>query len=362
MKPDQEAVRLLRESRKHLRFLFATRIASTVQHELDVHGIKAFDRAAVLDAFGSFFAYSPATFDRDQIAGMVVLFKPELFERVKADQPSHTYFKGGPTGKYLSPGNSLLLLVEPSVTDPRDGICGIATIKSVLVDSPDKVWTAFKDKNPLFTEDEFSRFSAKKTLLVAIEFTSVRRFDLLPIEDLMEKIVKRQVESDELGHLYFDQPALERLLEVRPATAPNDENSMKKYRVALSFAGEDRLHAEKLAKLLVANGIAVFYDAYETAELWGKNLYQHLQKVYKDDADFCVVFLSNHYKRKLWTKHELEQMQARAFRESQEYILPLKLDDTPIPGINETTGYLDLRTTPMEDVFNALLEKLRTRT
>lgn len=360
---DQEAVRLLLDSRKHLRFLFATRIASTVQHELDAQGVKAFDRAAVLNAFGSFFAYSPASFERDRIAGMVVLFKPELFERVNPDQPSYTYFKGGPTGKYLNPGNSLLLLVEPSVTDHRDGICGIATIKSVLVDSPDKVWAAFKDKNPLFTDIEFSRFSSKKNLLVGIEFTGVRRFDLLSIDDLLEKILKRQVDSDELGHLYFDQPALDRLLEARPPTVYSKfETDVKQYKVALSFAGEDRAHAEKLAKLLRTAGITVFYDTYEKADLWGKDLYQHLQKIYKDEADFCVVFLSDHYKKKLWTNHELKQIQARAFRESEEYILPIKLDDTPIPGMNETTGYLDLRTTSMELVFNALFEKLRKRT
>jgi GNAT superfamily N-acetyltransferase len=360
-KSDQGPVKLLRESRKHLRFLFATQIASTVQHDLDTHGIKAFDRAAVLAAFGKFFAYSPATFEQDAIAGMIVLFKPELFERVKPDQVSHTYFKGGPTGKYLRAGNNLLLLVEPSATDPTDGICGIATIKSVLVDSAEKVWMAFKDKNPLFTQEEFSRFSAKKSVLVAIEFSDVRRFDPLPTDDLLEKVLNRQVETDELGHHYFDGSSLRRLIEVRPPPLLESSSTVKRYKVALSFAGEDRIHAEQLATLLTASGIAVFYDAHEKAKLWGKNLYQHLQKVYRDDADFCVVFLSEHYRKKLWTKHELEQMQARAFREREEYILPVKLDDTTIPGINETTGYLDLRTTSVQEVFNALQEKLHAR-
>lgn len=40
-----------------------------------------------------------------------------------------------------------------------------------------------------------------------------------------------------------------------------------KYDVALSFAGEDRHHAEKLAKILKSRGYRVFYDKYEQATL-----------------------------------------------------------------------------------------------
>ena len=45
---------------------------------------------------------------------------------------------------------------------------------------------------------------------------------------------------------------------------------MEKYDVALSFAGEDRLHAKELARLLKSGGYRVFYDDYEKPRLWGK--------------------------------------------------------------------------------------------
>lgn len=133
----------------------------------------------------------------------------------------------------------------------------------------------------------------------------------------------------------------------------------KKYAfdVALSFAGEDRSKAEELADALIADGLRVFYDRYEQAQLWGKDLYQHLQVVYTEKAKFCVIFASEAYARKLWTKHELKQAQARAFREQREYLLPLRLDDTKIPGVPETTGYIDLRTTSIEDVAVMLAAK-----
>ena len=97
------------------------------------------------------------------------------------------------------------------------------------------------------------------------------------------------------------------------------------YDVALSFAGEDRHHAERLANLLKSGGYRVFYDKYEQATLWGKNLYDHLSSIYKDKARYCVMFLSKHYGQKLWPNHERQSAQARAFEENQEYILPIRL-------------------------------------
>jgi GTPase SAR1 family protein len=131
-----------------------------------------------------------------------------------------------------------------------------------------------------------------------------------------------------------------------------------KYQVVLSFAGEDRTYAEKLAKLLKERAISVFYDLYEQADLWGKDLYQHLQSVYRDKAQYCVIFLSQAYAQKLWTRHELKQAQARAFREHKEYILPVRIDNTEIPGINETIGYIDLNSTLVEEIAKLLVEKL----
>ena len=45
---------------------------------------------------------------------------------------------------------------------------------------------------------------------------------------------------------------------------------MEKYDVALSFAGEDRLHAKELAQLLKSGGYRVFYDDYEKPRLSGE--------------------------------------------------------------------------------------------
>ena len=109
---------------------------------------------------------------------------------------------------------------------------------------------------------------------------------------------------------------------------------MPKYHVALSFAGEDRSYVEKVALQLQADGVHVFYDKFEEAELWGKDLYTHLSDVYQKRAHFTVMFVSDAYRTKLWTNRERESAQARAFVDSSDYILPAFFDESiEVPGL-----------------------------
>lgn len=130
------------------------------------------------------------------------------------------------------------------------------------------------------------------------------------------------------------------------------------YDVALSFAGEDRDYVRAVAESLRLNEKRVFFDEFEKARLWGKDLYQHLNEVYKSNSHVCVIFASKHYAKKRWTSHELRSAQARAFLENTDYLLPVRLDDTPIPGLNETVGYIDGRETSSAELAALLIQKL----
>lgn len=132
---------------------------------------------------------------------------------------------------------------------------------------------------------------------------------------------------------------------------------MKLYDVCLSFAGEDRAYVAGVAKELKARNIKVFYDRFEETSLWGKDLYTHLSDIYKDHAVYCVIFISKNY-RKPWTDLERKSAQARAFYEQQEYILPARFDDTEVPGILPTTGYIDLNSHTPQEFAEIIIDKL----
>lgn len=130
------------------------------------------------------------------------------------------------------------------------------------------------------------------------------------------------------------------------------------YDVALSFAGEDRNYVEQVANILHQRDLQVFYDRYEEANLWGKDLYVHLDEVYRTKSKYVVMFVSEHYRDKIWTTHERQSAQARALSEKgEEYILVARFDMTEIPGIRPTLGYIDCREKSPSQVATLIMQK-----
>jgi TIR domain len=133
------------------------------------------------------------------------------------------------------------------------------------------------------------------------------------------------------------------------------------YDVALSFAGEQRTYVQRVAAALRRRGIRPFYDDYEQATLWGRDLYEHLDWVYQKAARYCVLFTSEAYARKVWTTHERRSAQARALQSNQEYVLPVRFDDIDIPGLRSTVAYVDARSVPPGKLAALIFQKLGPR-
>jgi hypothetical protein len=143
---------------------------------------------------------------------------------------------------------------------------------------------------------------------------------------------------------------------VVPAT---NIHPVTKYAVCLSFAGEDRKYVAEVAEHLKSLGIEHFYDVNEQAELWGKDLSEHLDDIYRKNSRFCVMFVSEHYVRKMWTIHERRSALARGLQNpEQEYVLPVRFDDTEVPGLRPSVGYLDLRTRTPRELAEMIAKKV----
>lgn len=132
----------------------------------------------------------------------------------------------------------------------------------------------------------------------------------------------------------------------------------KSYEIVLSFAGEERDYVEAVAEYLKKNNVNIFYDKYEEVTLWGKDLSEHLDKVYRGSARYCVMFISRNYANKVWTTHEKQSALTKAILEKEEYILPVRFDDTEIPGIRPTIGYVDISKKDSEQLGEMILKKL----
>ena len=186
---------------------------------------------------------------------------------------------------------------------------------------------------------------------------------------LHEALTRRHGQLDQTTHQIESLGLPVRQRVEPPATQPRSQSKgsgprekpsspSKEYDVALSFAGEDRKYVEEVAEILRAAEINVFYDKFETVQLWGSNLADHLGDVYGRRSRFVVIFISRHYPLRAWPKHERQSAQARAIKENRIVLLPARFDEAEIPGLPSSTGYIDLRKTTPAAFAELIKQKL----
>jgi hypothetical protein len=108
-----------------------------------------------------------------------------------------------------------------------------------------------------------------------------------------------------------------------------------------------------------AAGFEVFYDGFYPDQLWGKDLAVFFDEVFRQKARFCVILVSKDYVTRDWTNHERRSAIARMITsKGEEYILPIKIDDVELPGLQPTIGYLSLKDTPIGKAAELLIAKL----
>lgn len=132
--------------------------------------------------------------------------------------------------------------------------------------------------------------------------------------------------------------------------------------VAVSFAGEDRKTVEILKNILNEAGYTVFYDFDVQHQLWGTDLRVKLADVYANDAQYMVIFLSNHYPEKDWTNFEFEIGKEAKTKRTATYLLPVIIDNVSMVGMSQNVGHIDLRRCSVEQLANSLIEKIEQGT
>ena len=131
------------------------------------------------------------------------------------------------------------------------------------------------------------------------------------------------------------------------------------YDVALSFAGEQRDYVQRVAEELLSLHIAIFYDRIEEEiiRLWGGNLAEDFHDVYENKARYVVMFISKQYIQKAWTTHERRSALSGAIQKKTK-VLPVRFDDTPVPGLQTDVAYLRADEYPPQKLALLVAKKL----
>jgi TIR domain-containing protein len=130
------------------------------------------------------------------------------------------------------------------------------------------------------------------------------------------------------------------------------------YDVALSFAGEQREYVRAVAGQLKASDVTYFFDEDNEVDLWGRNMVDQFDAVYRSRSRFVVMFVSSTYASKTWPRLERQSAQATAIERLEPYILPVRFDDTDLPGLPSTTYVKDARKTSPADLAELIIAKV----
>ena len=143
---------------------------------------------------------------------------------------------------------------------------------------------------------------------------------------------------------------------------PPGESVMKKrFRVALSFPGEHRALASRIATLLVGQlpKSKVFYDEFYKAELARPDLDTYLQRIYHDEADLLVVFLCAEYEKKEWCGLEWRAIRDLIKKKKPAAIMPIRVGEGDVSGLFSIDGYVNAQDHSPEELAALIMERLR---
>lgn len=166
----------------------------------------------------------------------------------------------------------------------------------------------------------------------------------------------RQVGAKQPGTYKHSHSPKNRASDRLKRVSPSDATQPNRLSALISRKGNAILGGT--AQLRAVLGIRIFYDEYEQVKLWGKNLADHFGIIYRRSGHYCVMFISEAYMRKMWTRHERQFAISRAMEERGEYILPARFDSSEVPGIPLTVHGVDLSKKKPATFARFILEKL----
>jgi len=136
----------------------------------------------------------------------------------------------------------------------------------------------------------------------------------------------------------------------------------RKYMVAFSYPGEHRLFVTRVVIAIRRLGFQrdhIFYDQFREGDVIGIDADTYLLDVYTKQSELTVVFLTAEYNAKEWTGLEWRGIRDLIKTKRGHAVLPVRLDETPIPGLLSTDIYIPPGRDP-EDIALTIFDKLQS--
>ena len=133
-------------------------------------------------------------------------------------------------------------------------------------------------------------------------------------------------------------------------------NKKFRFNAGVSFAKEDRKHAEMLVDELKAQGTTVFYDKDYSAEIWGEDG-SKFEEIYGQQCEYVIPLVSKNYLDSDYARHEFQAARKAEKKRGTTVILPVRLDHSSLVGLTEDRPYLAIDDYSIEQMAAIFAER-----
>lgn len=142
-------------------------------------------------------------FKIEDISGMIVEMKRAYLEKIGDEEDEFTYMKGSAVGKFLEEDDMVIFYVEDDDHNPG-GLVGFGKVKEVSCGSPNQLWSIYKDRNPLFSEDDFKKFTSYRDEVIAIAVKDYQKISIIKYREFLT-IFQQVIFTKKLGNMYINE-------------------------------------------------------------------------------------------------------------------------------------------------------------
>lgn len=134
----------------------------------------------------------------------------------------------------------------------------------------------------------------------------------------------------------------------------------KRFKVALSFAGEKRDFVAQVAALLAQRfgESSVLYDKFHEAEFAVYDLGIKLPRLYGEESELIVPVLCQDYDHKRWTGWEWLHIHGLLTRQDGHRVMPSRFDFAVPDGLSPASGFIELDDKTPEAFVELILKRL----
>lgn len=130
------------------------------------------------------------------------------------------------------------------------------------------------------------------------------------------------------------------------------------YDVAISYAGEQKEIASRVANILRADHFKVFFAPDRESEYIAEDMIAQFYRIYRYESRYVAAFVTEDYLRKDITMHEARTAMLRRQEEGRNCLIPIYFGKAALPRLDPDIHYIqadDLREVELADKIRSVL-------